>query len=198
MVAVLTPNIYSVDRKNKVLKKAKPKILCAKPLWENLFIKYVKKNGIDLDIFDFDSSISGNSDPIIQNKKNKKNDSTFCVWGYNTKTVSPKSKPFIICVLYVIFKPLFFLSTEYIFGVNTATIASLGFFTGYISHIFGDMVTYSGLEFIPGFHRMKIGIFGSFKVGSTVELKIYNIYLVVQVFLFFVLFYRLYVIHGGQ
>jgi len=96
------------------------------------------------------------------------------------------------------FNTLFFLSTEYIFGVNTATIASLGFFTGYISHIFGDMVTYSGLEFIPGFHRMKIGIFGSFKVGSTVELKIYNIYLVVQVFLFFVLFYRLYVIHGGQ
>jgi len=66
---------------------------------------------------------------------------------------------------------------------DKAVVITLGFMTGVISHVFGDMVTYSGVPLIPGLQNIKIPIFGNFKVGTSGETKVYLFFSFVQIFL---------------
>lgn len=63
---------------------------------------------------------------------------------------------------------------------NYSVIAIKAFVIGYLSHIFGDMVTYSGVYFIPGF-KTRIPIFNNFIVGSYQELKVYFLLTWIQI-----------------
>lgn len=57
----------------------------------------------------------------------------------------------------------------------------LGFIFGYLFHILGDMVTYSGITFFK--KRIKLKFMGSFLVGSIEEKYIYVYFLSGQIFI---------------
>ena len=76
---------------------------------------------------------------------------------------------------------IFFLMFFYIIINKYFIVCSIGFFIGYISHLFGDIVTYQGLVLIPGKKATRLGIFKHFLVGSRNESIIYLLFLIVQI-----------------
>jgi len=83
----------------------------------------------------------------------------------------------------------------YLMFKENVNIAMEAFVIGYLSHIFGDMVTYSGVYFIPGV-KTKIPIFNNFLVGSYQEMKVYLLLTWIQIGI--VLFYFYLFNFGGM
>ena len=62
------------------------------------------------------------------------------------------------------------------------------FIIGYLSHILGDLLSYSGLSFFLTKKTLKLPGFGHYLVGTYQEIRIYNILLLIQIS-FFIYYY---------